>query len=175
MSRSRKHRSRAGSRLFAVYAVASLVPVLVLGVVLLRSYRHEALDRALGQGRAQAAVIEEMAIAPVLGKRDLTNGVSAADRDALLHATDLAIFSGSVVRLRVRSFKGRVVFSDDGTTTGGLRTSDAAFRTAAAGGRDVAIVDDPMGGAGGDVIRVVQPIVPNASGQASGVLEVYLP
>jgi diguanylate cyclase (GGDEF)-like protein len=174
MSGSAQQFTRPGSRLFAIYAVASLVPLLVLGFVLYRSYRHEGLDRALGQGRAQAAVIEEMAIAPVLGKHDLGAGLHAGERERLLRATDLAIFSGSVVRLRVRSFAGRVVFSDDGSTAGALPTSDPAFRVAAAGGRDVALVADPSGGSG-LVIRVLQPIVPNASGQATGVLEVYLP
>jgi diguanylate cyclase len=171
---SRKRVSRAGSRLFVLYAIASLVPVVVLGFVLLRGYRHEAVDRALGQGRSQAAVIEEMAIAPVLDAGDLRDGLRPAERQGLLDATDLAIFSGSVVRLRVRSFSGRVVFSDDGSIAHALPTTDPAFRKAAAGGRDVAIVPDPTRGSG-SVIRVLQPIVPNASGQATGVLEVYLP
>ena len=48
------------------YAVASLVPVVVLGAVLARGYQEEALERGLDHGRAQAAVIEEMAIAPAL-------------------------------------------------------------------------------------------------------------
>jgi diguanylate cyclase len=174
MRPSRKHLARVGSRLFLVYALASLVPVVVLGLVLYRGYRHDGVDRALGQGRAQAAVIEEMAIAPVLGRRDLGVGLRPAEREGLLRATELAIFSGSVVRLRVRSFAGRVVFSDDGSTKGALPASDPAFRRAAGGGRDVEIVRDPTGGTG-EVIRVLQPIVSNASGQATGVLEVYLP
>ena len=157
-----------------VYAIASLVPVVVLGFVLFRGYQHEGLDRALGQGEAQAAVIEEMAIAPVLGGGDLDAGLTRAERRGLLDATDLSIFSGSVVRLRVRSFSGRVVFSDDGSTAGALPASDRAFRAAARGSRDVAIVADPTGGSD-DVIRVLLPIVPNAIGQATGVLEVYLP
>ncbi|MDP9345189.1 MAG: bifunctional diguanylate cyclase/phosphodiesterase [Actinomycetota bacterium] len=165
---------RTGSRLFVVYAVASLVPVLVLGFILFRSYGHEGLDRALGQGRAQAAVIEEMAVAPVLGKDDLGGGLTAGERASLRQATDLAIFSGSVVRLRLRSFAGRVVFSDDGSSGGALPPAAAAFRAAAAGARDAAIVRDPTG-ASDQVIRVLQPIVPNASGAATGVLEVYLP
>ena len=60
-----------GSRLFAAYAGASLIPVVLLGVVLVRDYRREALDSGLAQGRAQAAVIEEMAIAPALTGTDL--------------------------------------------------------------------------------------------------------
>src|SRR3954454_533511 len=115
MRASRVRVDRAGSRLFGAYAVASLVPVLVLGLVLLHGYRREATDRALGQGRAQAAVIEQMATAPRLGHRDLEGGLSTAERRRLLDATQLALFSGSVSRLRVRSFSGRVVFSDDGS------------------------------------------------------------
>jgi diguanylate cyclase (GGDEF)-like protein len=167
------YRSRAGSRLFLAYAVASLVPVLILGLVLSSNYRREGHDRALSQGRAQAAVIEQMAIAPVLGKQDLREGLNARERVGLMQATQLAVFSESVLRLRVRSFDGRVVFSDDGTTSGALRTSDPAFRHAALGERDVAIVDSV--GAHGRVLRALLPIVPNATGQATGVLEVYLP
>jgi diguanylate cyclase (GGDEF)-like protein len=174
MRPSRKHLARVGSRLFVVYALASLVPVVVLGLILYRGYRHDGVERALGQGRAQAAVIEEMAIAPVLGRGDLATGLRPAEREGLLRGTELAIFSGSVVRLRVRSFAGHVVFSDDGSIKGALSASDPAFRRAAAGSRDVEIVTDPTGGSG-RVIRVLQPIVSNASGQATGVLELYLP
>src|SRR4051794_14693272 len=167
------YRSRTGSRLFVVYAVASLVPVLILGVVLSSTYRREGRDRALSQGSAQAAVIEQMAIAPVLGKQDLRAGLNAREREGLMQATQLAVFSESVLRLRVRSFDGRVVFSDDGTTAGALRTSDAAFRHAALGQRDVAIVDSAD--AHGRVLRALLPLVPNATGRATGVLEIYLP
>ena len=57
----RRERGRAGARLFAVYAAASLVPVGVLGAVLMRGYHDDGLNHALDQGRAQAAVIEQMA------------------------------------------------------------------------------------------------------------------
>jgi diguanylate cyclase (GGDEF)-like protein len=164
----------AGSRLFLIYAVASLVPVLLLGLVLSRGARQDALDRALDQGKAQAAVIEQMAIAPVLGRHVLRNSLRGAELQSLLDATELASFSGSVVRVRLRSFSGGIVFSDDGRTDGALPATSAAFRKAASGGKDVAIVADPTGGAD-RLIRVLQPIVPNASGQATGVLEVYLP
>jgi diguanylate cyclase (GGDEF)-like protein len=167
-------KTRTGSRLFLIYAIASLVPVLALAAVLSHGYRQETRDRALAQGRAQAAVIEQMAIAPVLAPHDLGEGVRRRERDRLLEATELSIFSGSVVRLRVRSFTGGIVFSDDRSTAGALPATDIAFRTAARGGTHVEIVPDPTGVAE-RVIRVLQPIVPNASGQATGVLEVYLP
>jgi diguanylate cyclase len=163
-----------GSRLFAAYAAASLVPVVLLGAVLVRGSQREALESGLEQGRAQAAVIGEMAIAPALTGADLDQQLSAAERQRLQDATDLAIFNGSVIRLRLRGFRGRVVFSDNGSTAGALPTSHHAFRAAAVGRTDVAIVQDPDGTAG-QVIRVLQPVVAKATGQSTGVLELYLP
>jgi hypothetical protein len=111
MQRATKSRRHVGSRLFAAYAAASLVPVVLLGIVLVRDYRRGALESGLAQGRAQAAVIEEMAIAPALTGADLDHQLTATERQRLQNATDLAIFNGSVIRLRLRSFTGRVVFS----------------------------------------------------------------
>jgi diguanylate cyclase len=174
MQRTTKSRWHVGSRLFAAYVGASLIPVALLGVVLVRDYRREALESGLAQGRAQAAVIGEMAIAPALTGADLDHQLTATERERLQNATDLAIFNGSVVRLRLRSFKGRVVFSDNGSTAGALPTAHHAFRAAAVGRTEVAIVQDPDGEPN-QVIRVLQPVVAKATGQSTGVLELYLP
>jgi diguanylate cyclase len=169
-----QRRPGAGSRLFGIYAAASLVPVALLGAVLLHGYRQQAVQEGLEHGRAQADVIEEMAVAPALRGTDLARGLSPDERDRLQSATDLAIFKGSVARLRLRSFTGQVVFSDDGATQEALPSSDPAFRAAADGRTVAAVLRDPQVGPG-QVIRVLQPVLANASGQATGVLEVYLP
>jgi diguanylate cyclase (GGDEF)-like protein len=174
MQEPSKSMPHVGSRLFAVYAAASLIPVVLLGAMLVRGSQREALESGLEQGRAQAAVIEEMAIAPALTGADLDQQLTAAERQRLQDATDLAIFNGSVKRLRLRGFRGRVVFSDNGSTAGALPTSHHAFRAAVVGRTDVAIVQDPDG-ASGQVIRVLQPVVAKATGQSTGVLELYLP
>jgi diguanylate cyclase (GGDEF)-like protein len=174
MQEPSKSLPHVGSRLFAAYAAASLVPVALLGAVLVRGYQREALKSGLRLGRAQAAVIEEMAIAPALTGADLDHELSAAERRRLQDATDLAIFHGSVIRLRLRGFSGRVVFSDNGSSEGALPTSHQAFRAALAGRIDVAVVRDPDA-ASGQVIRVLQPVVAKATGQSTGVLELYLP
>jgi diguanylate cyclase (GGDEF)-like protein len=167
-------RPRAGSRLFVVYAVASLIPVAVLGAVLLHGYQDQGNARGRAQGQAQAAVIEEMAIAPALSGVDLSKGLTDSERSRLQAATDLAIFNGSVARLRLRSFSGAVTFSDDGSLDGGVPVADRSFQRAASGHTDVRLVEDPRQ-APGVTVRVLQPVVAAASGQATGVLEVYLP
>ncbi|MFI5495079.1 putative bifunctional diguanylate cyclase/phosphodiesterase [Actinoplanes sp. NPDC051859] len=169
-----KFGAKGGSRLFVAYAAASLVPVAVLGAVLVTGYREDAARQAEEQGRAQAVVIAEMAVAPALEDADLTAGLTQGQRDRLHAATDFAIFHGSVVRLRLRSFSGQVVFSDDGSTAGGIPVADPAFRSATLGQTDVAVVPDTERGPG-EVIRVLEPVVASASGRAIGVLELYLP
>ncbi len=175
-----------GTRLFAAYAAASLVPVVVLGGVLAAGNRQDAVDRALEYGSAQAAVVEEMAIAPALRGQDLAMGLTGAERERLQVATDLAVFRGSILRLRLRDFSGAVVFADDGSGgpvealpdyppgEGVVPATGPAFTAAADGGTDVALLDDD-GLAVGRVIRVLQPIVADTSGRSVGVLELLLP
>ena len=172
--RAGRARSHRGMRLFAVYAAASLVPVVALGIVLTRGYHDGGRTHALDQGRAQAAVIEQMAVAPALTGADLDRGLDEAERDRLQRASDLALFHGSVVRLRVMSFEGRVVFSDDGDLREAVPTDDPAFVDAVAG-RVHAGVSSTGDGYDGATIRVLQPVVPEATGRATGVLEVVLP
>ncbi|WP_229076097.1 bifunctional diguanylate cyclase/phosphodiesterase [Actinoplanes sp. DH11] len=170
----RRPHVRNGSRLFATYAAASLVPVVALGALTLHSYREDAAEQGRAQGLAQAAVIAEMAVAPALsnegyiGSAGLADGLTAEQATSMREATEQAIFRGSVLRLRVRSFTGRVLFSDDGSTTGGVPVADPDFQAATAGESRAEVI-------GTEVIRVLQPLVANASGQSVGVLELYLP
>jgi len=161
-----------GSRLFALYVLASLVPISVMGAVLVRGDSDVAAEFGLTWGRAQAAVIEEMVIAPALRGADLSAGLNDAERQRLQSATDLSIYNGTVAHLRLRSFTGTVEFSDDGSVTGSVPVSDPAFRSAAAGGTDVQIIENPQAP---DVVRVLRPVIAGANGQATGVLEVSLP
>ncbi|WP_157441421.1 putative bifunctional diguanylate cyclase/phosphodiesterase [Actinoplanes awajinensis] len=167
----RRTGARVGRRLFATYAAASLIPVVLLGAVMWRGYRADAAEQGRQQGLAQAAVIAEMAVAPKLGGVDMAAGLTTSQLEGMREATELAVFHGSVLRLRVRGFTGQVVFSDDGSTSGGLPVADPDFQAAAAGESRVKVI----GGAGHEVIRVVQPLVAGATGQSIGVLELYLP
>ncbi|MEU4693069.1 bifunctional diguanylate cyclase/phosphodiesterase [Actinoplanes sp. NPDC023714] len=156
------------------YAAASLVPVVALGALVLEGYRRDAAEQGREQGLAQAAVIAEIAVAPALNADDvgastnIDDGLTLAQSAGLQDSTEQAIFRGSVLRLRLRSFTGRVVFSDDGTTSGGVSITDSDFQAAAAGQPRAKVIDS-------EVIRVLRPLVASASGQSVGVLELYLP
>jgi diguanylate cyclase (GGDEF)-like protein len=150
------------------------LPVGALGVLLLCGVRDDAARLGTDQGKAQAAVIAEMAIAPALDDADLTRGLTLGQRDSLAKATDLAAYHGSVLRMLLRNFDGQVVFSDNGSTSGGVPVSDPAFVSASMGTPTATLVR--TGGASDkQLIRVLQPVVARASGEAIGILELYLP
>ena len=160
--------------MFATYLGASLLPIGALATVLLNGVQEDAAKQGRDQGVAQAAVIAEMAVAPALDAADLSRGLTESERDSLAKATDLALFHGSVLRMRLRTFAGQVVYSDDGSTSGGVPVSDPAFHSATVGVAGATMIADATE-AGGKVIRVLQPVFARASGEAIGVLELYLP
>ncbi|GIF19636.1 hypothetical protein Ate02nite_23660 [Paractinoplanes tereljensis] len=142
--------------------------------MLLNGVHDDATKQGQDQGMAQAAVIAEMAVAPALDDADLARGLTEDQRESLAKATDLALYHGSVLRMRLRNFAGQVVYSDDGSTSGGVPVSDSAFRSATVGSAVATMVADDSA-AGGQIIRVLQPVFARASGEAIGVLELYLP
>jgi diguanylate cyclase len=168
-----RRRRQQGSRLFALYVLASLIPISVIGAVAVRGDSNAGAEFGRDWGRAQSAVIEEMTIAPALRGADLSLGLNKAERGRLQSATDLAIFNGTVSHLRLRSFKGTVEFSDDGSVAGSVPADDPAFRAAAAGRTDVSLI--PGTRSSPSLVRVLQPVIAAANGHATGVLEVYLP
>jgi diguanylate cyclase (GGDEF)-like protein len=175
MRAKRRSTHSGGTRIFAIYAVASVLPLLLFVGVLLHTYRNEAVSRALTEGRGKASVIEEMAIAPALRGLHGIGDLSAARSNSLLAATELAIFSGDVLRLRVYGLDGRAQFSDDGAIASyTLSPNGGPFRRAALGATTAAIVPAPDG-MRGQAIELFTPIIPTSVGQQIGVLELQLP
>ncbi|GAB3686461.1 hypothetical protein GCM10028814_26960 [Angustibacter aerolatus] len=151
--------------------------VVVLGLVLAASARQDARAAALSQGRAQAAVIQQMALAPALRDLDLDHlpghRLDPASVQQLRQATLLAVANSSVIGLRVRDADGIVLFSDNGQATSPVEIGSTAFRDAVAGRSYAAIV--PADAEGGAVVRVVGPLIVTSAGRASGVFELDLP
>jgi diguanylate cyclase (GGDEF)-like protein len=172
-------RVRSTSRLFATFAAASLVPVVALGALVLQDYSKDAAEQGRAQGLSQSDVITQMVIAPALnsgdtptlGGDDLSRrGLTAEQHDRMREATRLAVYNGSVQHLRLRGFSGRVIFSDDGSSSSGVPVSDPDFQAAANGEPRARVITGRT-----QTIRVMQPMFAGATGQSVGVVEVYLP
>ncbi len=165
-------------RLFLVYALVSLVPVVALGAVLF-AVLHRADDRrGLAEARAESDLIARTAIAPLLSGADLRSGLSSADQRALSRTVKLAVESKDVLRLRIHDLDGRVLFTDDGSGTRGPVEDEVRD---AAGGEVVASLtrlnadSNDVGPVGPPVVEIYRPLVAAESGRRIGVLELYLP
>jgi diguanylate cyclase (GGDEF)-like protein len=165
-------------RLFALYAVVSLVPVLVLGTVLLTLVQRQADRRGLAEGVSEAGLLGRTAVAPLLDGHDLRQRLRADERTALARSVGQAVAAHQVMRLRLRDLDGHVVFSDDNS---GDPPDDESL--AAAHGKTVdeltrldqdAVNDGLATDAGPRVVEVYEPLA-TASGHRLGVLELYLP
>jgi diguanylate cyclase (GGDEF)-like protein len=169
---------RSTARLFALYAVGSLIPVLLLGLVLAAAIRSEAARRGLAEGRSEAALVARTAVEPQLDGRPLAQGLSHAEKQRLHRLVVLAVGERHVLRLRLRDLSGHVVFSDDGSGFS-ERVDDEALE--ATRGELVARLtrlntdSNDSGDVGVAAVEVYQPLVAGNPARRVGVLEVYLP
>ena len=161
---------RSAWRLFLAYAAASLVPILVLGVVLSYALADDARNRGLDEGSTAATLVARTAIEPLLDANSAPGVLTVKDRVALDRVTAGAVDAGHVLRLRLRDITGMVVYTDDGTGYGEAPGVDAK---AAVGGSTVASLTR-LGAQDGE--RAVEIYVPLDNGSSRvGVLELYLP
>src|SRR4051794_2472285 len=168
-------------RLLVVYALASLLPVALLGGILSVLLRVQAQDHGLTQAREQAG-IAAVAFAPLLEGRDLREGLFPVQQEVLARSVRFAADEQRVVRLRVRALDGRVVFSSDGaqSATAAEEPADPEVLEAAEGHVEAELTrlnSDPgdAGALGRRVVEVYQPLRTSSTAAPRGVLEIYLP
>ncbi|MGO9875938.1 MAG: putative bifunctional diguanylate cyclase/phosphodiesterase [Acidimicrobiia bacterium] len=157
------------------------MPVVLLGFVLAGSYRTEARRRGLAEGRSEAELIAQTAIAPLFRPVPLQGRLTpgpGSPYTALTRVAKEAVGKQHVLRLRVRNLAGNVVFSDDGSGFA-ERPEDEALD--AARGEIVARLthlnsdSNDSGAAGPEAVEVYQPLLVGVPERRIGVLELYLP
>ena len=160
-------------RLLVVSLLVTALPVLALGAALGVGLRDQGVEQGREQARAQADVITQMVVLPALTGDSLELGIDGRVHERMQIAADLARHQGVITRLRLRAFSGYTAYSDDDSASR-LPRAAPAFQAALGGRTDVAVVRDPSAGRG-RTVRVLRPLLANATGNATGVLEVYLP
>jgi diguanylate cyclase (GGDEF)-like protein len=171
-------RESSTARLFAVYAVVSLVLVVLLGAFLARSYRAEAERRGIDAGTAEALLVERTAIEAHLAGDPLTRYLNPSESANLAVLTQRALAAHDILRLRLRDLDGYVVYSADGS---GIHASpDDEVLDAVAGNvvsRLTKVNSDGVdtGEVGEDSIEVYAPVRAGNPSRQVGVLEMYLP
>jgi diguanylate cyclase len=164
-------------RLFATYALISLVPVVLLGLALAASYRTEAQNRGVAEGRSEAVLIARTAIEPVLGAHPLGTEITKRQQADFVQLASRVVHDHQVLRIRLRNLSGNVVWSDDGS---GFKMAADDEALDAAHGTIVAVLTtlngdaDDSGPVGPAAVEAYIPLV-GAAGHRVGVLEIYLP
>lgn len=98
------------------FAVVSVLGMTVLGVVLVLVTSAQMRDQALRDGTLAATWVADHAAAEVPSSAFVAGVLSAAERQAVVDATDG--FAADLVELRLWSADGRLMHSSDGATTG---------------------------------------------------------
>jgi diguanylate cyclase (GGDEF)-like protein len=172
-------RTRRGIPLFAVYAAASLVPVVALGAVLAVTYRADTNNSAMAEARSQASLLADDVVGPQLGTTPLHGSIPAAAGPAIAAAFNRASGENRLLRLRIRDMAGVVVWANDVSGQTDAAPDDEA--TDAVRGQVVSdltrLNSDPgdVGPVGPRVVEIYQPITVGTARTEVGVLEMYLP
>jgi diguanylate cyclase (GGDEF)-like protein len=162
----------------ATYAAISLVPVIVLGLALSWSYRSEARQRGIAEGRSEALLVARTAVEPRLNGRPLSLGLTPAEKASMQTLVGSAVRDHDILRLRLRDLAGNLVYADSGSSRD-RKPEDEALD--AAHGEVVADVtrlnSDPgdVGKIGPAAVEVYLPLTAGEFGRRVGVLEIYLP
>src|SRR3954467_361074 len=109
---TRMRDGRSVRRLLAVYALATLLPVVVLGAILSVVLRSQAEAAGLDDARGQAA-ITSAALTPLVTEGNLEKGLTPFEQDVLNRSVRFAAEEGRVFRARVYTPTGRLIYSSD--------------------------------------------------------------
>ncbi|HTC68797.1 MAG TPA: EAL domain-containing protein, partial [Acidothermaceae bacterium] len=172
-------RTRRGVPLFAVYAAASLVPMVALGAVLAITYRADTNNSAMAEARSQASLLANDVVGPQLGATPLHGAIPAAAGPTIAAVFNRASGENRLLRLRIRDMTGEVVWANDVSGLTDSAPDDEA--SDAVHGEVVSALtrlnSDPgdVGPVGPRVVEIYQPITVGSARTEVGVLEMYLP
>jgi diguanylate cyclase len=173
-------RAPGGWRLFAAYAAISLAAVTGLGFTLAQIANREVDTRAMASATSTAGAIADGGIEPNLGNHPITGQLSVDERTTLAEATSALRRSGHVLRLRIRTLTGTVIFDMAHPNAAPVVSHDDEVEEAATG-RTVKTLtrldaDAVDGGSahGPAAVEIYQPLHSRDTGRIVGVLELYL-
>ncbi len=171
-------RPRVG--LLGKFALASLAPIVLLGLVLAHLLGDQVRARALADARQSAAVLEQSLVLPQLAPADLRGRLArsrVAELDRLLHAS---LAGRAIARIKIWNRDGAAVYATDHAIIGKRFPLSDELRAALAG-RTASEVSDlrKAENAGdrrfGELLEVYTPLRFAPGGPVAGAFEVYLP
>jgi diguanylate cyclase (GGDEF)-like protein len=162
------------------FGVLSALPIVGLGAVLAHDLRHSIRAQAVRDARTLAKLTAGLRIQPQLDRADLRKGLGPARAERLRRTLRTELSRGDVVRTKVWSRRGRVVFSDDRSLVG--RTFALSDELEEALGGQVASEVTDLGRAEqardrryGKLVEVYVPLRFDPRERPAGAFEIYVP
>ena len=173
-----KLRPRVG--LLGTFAVASAIPIALLGLVLAHVLRDEIRHRALANARHSAALLDQALVQPELSAADLERGLSQSRIQALDRRLAASLAQHEIARIKVWNRDGRVVYASDDEIVGRTFPVSDELREALDGETASEISDlekeeNAADRSFGQLLEVYTPLRFGAERRPAGAFELYLP
>jgi len=162
------------------FAVVSLVPIVLLGIVLAQVLRAEIRQRALVNARQSAALLDQSLVQPRLTASDLANGLSATRVRTLDRALQASVAGKQIARIKVWNRDARAVYATDHAIIGQTFPISDELRTALSGNTasevsNLRAAENARDREFGQLLEVYTPLRFSAGGPPAGAFELYLP
>jgi diguanylate cyclase (GGDEF)-like protein len=166
--------------LLGKFALASLLPVVALGLVLAHYLEAQIENRALANARQAAVLSSRLGIQPLLSPDDLSKGLTPEKLRSLDETLRTDLIGTDVARVKIWSRDGRVVYSDDRALVN--RRFSPSHELAEALDGEVASevshlekAENVGDRAYGELLEVYVPLRFGSSATPAGAFEIYLP
>jgi diguanylate cyclase (GGDEF)-like protein len=171
-------RPRVG--LLGKFAVASLVPLVLLGFALAHVLRGEIRQRALVNARQSAALLEQSLVQPRLRAVDLRTGLGAARIRSLDRLLAASVAGKEIARIKVWNLHGRAVYATDHAIIGRRFAPSDELRKALSGRTasevsDLRAAENATDRRFGRLLEVYTPLRFGPTEPVAGAFELYLP
>jgi diguanylate cyclase (GGDEF)-like protein len=154
------------------FGLASLIPMIVLGLVLSTSLKSSIRNHEQSAARQNAEAVAFVAVQNTLtGTDDLSHGVSGDQQVALDRALAQARGGTQIDQVVLRSRDGHIVYADDHSLVGKVQSGGSDTRSSLNGDVVSRVVSGPLG----RDLEVVVPIKLGPPGPPAGTLEMLLP
>ena len=168
------------------FALLSLIPTLLLGVILAGNLRSQIRARALDNAAQAAQLVARLGIQPLLLPGDLTNGLSPGRLETVDRTLRTSLLGREVASVRIWGRDARVVYSEDHSLIGRTFPGDEELKEALEGevaselfdASDAEHKDDPtldVYQRYGDLLEVYVPLESSGDQEPAGAFEIYLP
>jgi diguanylate cyclase (GGDEF)-like protein len=166
--------------LLGTFALASLVPIVVLGLVLAHFMAAGIRERAVSDAAKSAELIARLGVQPQLSPAEVSKGISPSRRRALDETLRTGLVRGDVARIKVWNRDSRVVYSNDHRLIGRTFPPSDELESALGGETESEISDlqkaeNVAERHYGKLLEVYVPMRFGSGTAPAGVFEVYLP